>query len=63
MVDSIKKRVRKFSTGKWGWELEFPSKTTKRNRKTKSGFKTKREAEEDAVRALKIILITSTHPI
>lgn len=54
MVDSIKKRVRKFSTGKWGWELEFPSNTTKRNRKTKSGFKTKREAEEDAVRALKI---------
>lgn len=54
MVDSIKKRVRKFSTGKWGWELEFLSNTSKRIRKTKSGFKTKREAEEDAVRAMKI---------
>lgn len=41
---SIKLRTRKKSNNNWMWELELPPINNKRNRKTKSGFKTKKEA-------------------
>lgn len=46
-------RTRKLGKDNWMWELELPPINGKRNRKTKQGFKTKKEAIEDGDEAKK----------